>query len=151
MGESGRFYSTAEVADTLHYTRAWITELCRLGKIRAVKPTSDSGRFRVPASELARLRRDGVPGPSAPAKAPKPAPAQEPTPTAVSPSPAPAVVRVAVPKEVRAVMDGKARQPAVAGKPAEGSENEGQSGTDGDSGGSGKPRGSGLLTWGFGG
>src|SRR5258707_13179526 len=53
------FYSTGQVARQLGTTLATIRILCETGAIAA--ETTPGGHWRVPASEVERLKRDGLP------------------------------------------------------------------------------------------
>jgi len=54
--EQGRFLTARQVADQLSYSRNWILDLMRQGRIRAIKPTGT--RWRIPASEVERLKSE---------------------------------------------------------------------------------------------
>jgi excisionase family DNA binding protein len=55
----GLFYSTGQVARQLGTTQATVRVLCENGLIAA--DTTPGGQWRIPASEVERLKRDGVP------------------------------------------------------------------------------------------
>ena len=55
----GRWITPKQMADALGYTRAWVSELCSQGRIKAIKPTG--GQWRIPMSELERIKREGTP------------------------------------------------------------------------------------------
>ena len=57
--ESGRYYSTKKLADTLGYSHAWISALLQQGRIKGIKPLG--GQWRIPESEYKRLTTEGVP------------------------------------------------------------------------------------------
>lgn len=57
--EAGDHVSVKKVATDLGYTTAWISLKCKLGQIKAVKPTG--GQWRIPRSEYERLRTQGFP------------------------------------------------------------------------------------------
>jgi hypothetical protein len=68
------FYSTGQVARELGTTQAAIRVLCEKRLIAA--ETSPGGHWRIPASEVERLKRDGLP--------PIPRPLPSPTPSAAN-------------------------------------------------------------------
>ena len=55
----GLFYSTGQVARQLGTTAAVVRVLCENGLVAA--ETTPGGQWRVPASEVERLKRDGLP------------------------------------------------------------------------------------------
>lgn len=55
----GQWMTPKQMADALGYTRAWVSELCATGRIKAIKPTG--GQWRIPHSELERIRSEGTP------------------------------------------------------------------------------------------
>lgn len=57
--KEGRYFSIKQLAETLGYSVAWITFLCQKGRIKAMKPLG--GSWRIPPSEVARIKREGVP------------------------------------------------------------------------------------------
>ena len=57
--EKGQFHTVQEVAKRLNYSYIWILYLVQGGRIKAIKPLG--GRWRIPASELDRLLKEGLP------------------------------------------------------------------------------------------
>jgi len=57
--DQGRFLTALQVADHLSFSRNWVLDLMRQGRITAVKPTGT--RWRIPASEVDRLKREAWP------------------------------------------------------------------------------------------
>jgi len=58
VSKLGGFYLVKEVADEFNFTRAWVTQLCTSGRIKAIKPSG--GQWRIPASEVERIRKEGI-------------------------------------------------------------------------------------------
>ena len=58
--EEGRYYTIKQLADKLHYTRAWITFLVQQGRIKAVKPLGGK-TWRIPPAEYHRIVTEGIP------------------------------------------------------------------------------------------
>jgi len=65
-----RFFSIKQVAEEIGYCTEWITRLVKKGRIKGVKPTGF--QWRIPASEVDRIKREGIPPP--PRNAPPPPP-----------------------------------------------------------------------------
>lgn len=57
--KEGHFYRIKEVASDLGYSVAWITCLVQKGRIKGMKPLG--GSWRIPSSEVARLKKEGIP------------------------------------------------------------------------------------------
>ena len=55
------YYSIKQIADTLRYSVAHITEMVHRGRIKAFKPLG--GRWRIPKSEWERIIKEGIPLP----------------------------------------------------------------------------------------
>ena len=55
----GEYVSAKQVAQHFGYTRAYVTALLALEKIRGVKPIG--GQWRIPISEYERMKREGMP------------------------------------------------------------------------------------------
>ena len=53
-------YTTTEVASLLALDRKWVERLVNAGKIRAL-PRAPRQRMRIPATEVDRMMRDGIP------------------------------------------------------------------------------------------
>jgi excisionase family DNA binding protein len=64
------FLSTKQIAGELNYSMVWITKLVQQGRIKGIKPTG--GSWRVPASEVDRIKKEGIP--PLPRAAPTPMP-----------------------------------------------------------------------------
>ena len=70
--KAGKFCSIKKFAEEFGYSVAWITNLVQNKRIHAMKPTG--GSWRIPASEVDRIRKEGIP----------PLPKKTPPPTAES-------------------------------------------------------------------
>ena len=57
--EKGQYHTVQEVAKRLNYSYIWILYCVQEGRIKAIKPLG--GRWRIPASELDRLLKEGLP------------------------------------------------------------------------------------------
>lgn len=57
--EEGHFYTIKQLAHDLSYSVAWITCLVQKGRIKAIKPLG--GSWRIPASEVSRVKKEGIP------------------------------------------------------------------------------------------
>lgn len=57
--KEGKFYRIKELASDMGYSVAWITHLVQEGRIKGMKPTG--GSWRIPASEVARMKKEGIP------------------------------------------------------------------------------------------
>ena len=55
----GEFRTLREVAKEIGYTKRWLEYLAKTGRITAVKPTG--GHWRIPASEVERIKKTGIP------------------------------------------------------------------------------------------
>ena len=55
----GRFFSIKQLAEELSYSTEWITRLVKRGRIKGIKPTGFS--WRIPASEVDRIKKEGIP------------------------------------------------------------------------------------------
>src|ERR1019366_7627360 len=53
------YFTTGQAAQQLNASQAQIRALCESGAVEA--ETTPGGHYRIPASELARLQRDGLP------------------------------------------------------------------------------------------
>lgn len=58
---AGNFLTVPQLALELHFNQAYISRLCKDGRIKAVKPVG--GQWRIPSSETARLQKEGIPPP----------------------------------------------------------------------------------------
>ena len=68
--KTGKYFTIKQVAERFSYSVAWITYLVQEGRIKGIKPLG--GRWRIAASEVERLEKEGIP----------PLPRQKPAPTA---------------------------------------------------------------------
>ena len=68
----GRFFSIKQIAVEFNYSTEWITRLVKRGRIKGIKPTG--GSWRIPASEVDRIRKEGIP--PLPRKTPPSTPAE---------------------------------------------------------------------------
>jgi len=68
----GGYFTIKQVAEEFGYSRHWILKLVQQGRIKGGKPTGTS--YRIPASEVERMRIEGL------ARPPRPEPAVESTP-----------------------------------------------------------------------
>lgn len=57
--KAGAFFTLKQVALEFSYSKAWISKLVQDGRIKAMKPMG--GSWRIPASEIERLRQEGIP------------------------------------------------------------------------------------------
>lgn len=55
----GHYFTIRQVAEEFNYSVAWITKLLQRGRIKGIKPTGTT--WRIPASEVERLRKEGLP------------------------------------------------------------------------------------------
>lgn len=55
----GEFVTAGELAREINYGKRWIVHLAKTGRIAAVKPTG--GQWRIPVSEVKRLKEVGTP------------------------------------------------------------------------------------------
>jgi len=55
----GEFVTAGELAREIMYGKRWIVHLAKTGRIAAVKPTG--GQWRIPVSEVKRLKEVGTP------------------------------------------------------------------------------------------
>lgn len=69
--EVGEYVTIKQVADTLHFSSAWIWEqITKRGRIKAIKPLG--GQWRIPKSEYERILKEGIPPmPRKPVEKPK--------------------------------------------------------------------------------
>ncbi len=68
--EQGEYFTIAQIANELSYTRAWILDLIHQGRIKAIKPLG--GRWRIARSEHDRIIKEGIPPmPREPAEKPQ--------------------------------------------------------------------------------
>lgn len=75
--KEGRYFSIRQIAEEFNYSTAWITNLVHSKRIAGIKPTG--GSWRIPASEMERLRKEGIP------PLPRPTPFQKTEEITVSP------------------------------------------------------------------
>jgi excisionase family DNA binding protein len=69
--EHGEWVTVKQIANSLGFTTAYISALCKRGQIKGVKPLR--GQWRIPRSEYERITREGIPPmPREPIAAPKP-------------------------------------------------------------------------------
>jgi len=54
-----QFYTIRQLAEELCYSIPWITVLVQRQRIKAIKPSG--GSWRIPISEVERIKREGVP------------------------------------------------------------------------------------------
>lgn len=64
--QENRYITTKQLAYKLHISRQWISDLCKTGRIKAVKPVG--GHWRIPESEANKMLTQGLPA------APRPTP-----------------------------------------------------------------------------
>lgn len=55
----GNFVTVSELAREINYSKRWVQHLIETGRIAAVKPTG--GHWRIPASEVKRIKEIGTP------------------------------------------------------------------------------------------
>ena len=55
----GEFVTAGELAREINYGKRWIVHLAKTGRIAAVKPTG--GQWRIPVSEVKRIKEVGTP------------------------------------------------------------------------------------------
>jgi excisionase family DNA binding protein len=57
--ESGNYMTPKKVAEDFHYSKQWIIELLKAGRIHGTKPMG--GQWRIPVSEVNRIKGQGLP------------------------------------------------------------------------------------------
>ena len=65
----GNFVTVAELAREIKYSKRWVQHLIETGRITAVKPTG--GHWRIPISEVKRIKEVGTPPRSRKAEKPE--------------------------------------------------------------------------------
>lgn len=75
--KEGRYFSIRQIAEEFNFSTAWITNLVHSKRIAGIKPTG--GSWRIPASEMERLRKEGIP------PLPRPTPFSKPEEITISP------------------------------------------------------------------
>jgi len=59
--QGGRYWTVPQLAAKANMARSWIAALCKEGRIKAVKPSSGRGRWRISPEEARRFLEQGVP------------------------------------------------------------------------------------------